>query len=102
MGTTVVDSWLPGDDQARQSYLRFREQFGEDQYLLISWTSCRLSDDRIEPLSLALEAAAEDEPKLQIAEVSNSRRVLEELTKNHIPPCGRKASIAWNSSRSRR
>lgn len=85
MGTTVVDSWLPGDDQARQSYLSFREQFGEDQYLLLSWKSCRLGDDRLELFSQALETESKERPQLQIAEVSNSSRVLDELTKNQIP-----------------
>ncbi|MEM7475511.1 MAG: MMPL family transporter [Planctomycetota bacterium] len=73
-GTTFVEAWLPGDDAARATYREFREQFGEDQYLILSWPSCNLKDARLEVFADRLRELASTRPELKITEVSDSNQ----------------------------
>lgn len=79
-GTAFVESWLPDDDPARIDYRGFRQRFGEDQFLLVSWPECTIDDPRLEQFTDHLLDAAEQAPGLAISRVENSKRMLDGLT----------------------
>ena len=79
VGTTFVEAWLPGDDDARTKYREFREQFGEDQYLIVSWPSCKIDDPRLQDMDEQLRLLASTHPELHISSVGNSKAVLSTL-----------------------
>ncbi|MEM8736142.1 MAG: MMPL family transporter, partial [Planctomycetota bacterium] len=86
MGTTFVESWLPGGDEDRAAYRSFRERFGDDQFLLVSWKNCRLGDPALEGMTSRLEQLADERPELRIESVNHSGRVLAELIASEIDP----------------
>ncbi len=79
VGTTFVEAWLPGDDDARTKYREFRQQFGEDQYLIVSWPSCTISDPRLQEMDEQFRLLASTHPELHISSVVNSQAVLSTL-----------------------
>lgn len=52
--TTDVAQWLPLGSPTRVGYERFLEQFGEDEFLIVSWLGCHLDDQRITSLASKL------------------------------------------------
>lgn len=76
VGTTFVEAWLPGDDVARTKYREFREQFGEDQYLIVSWPSCKIDDPRLQKMDEQLRLLGSTHPELHISSVGSSQAVL--------------------------
>ena len=84
MGTTFVESWLPGGDEDREAYRSFRRRFGEDQFLLVSWQNCRLEDPSLDAFTDRLQLLAEARPELLIEGVNHSRRVMEEMIASEI------------------
>ncbi|MFN3191299.1 MAG: efflux RND transporter permease subunit [Aureliella sp.] len=86
MGTTFVESWLPGGDEDREAYRSFRRRFGDDQFLLISWEKCRLGDPKLESFTQRLESLAQEKPDLVIESVNHSGRVLVEMEASEIDP----------------
>ena len=57
---TDFQSWLPRDSQATRQYRWFRQYFGEDQSILLSWDGCTLEDERLDLFSDSLLAEASD------------------------------------------
>lgn len=55
IGSASVHEWLPGGREERQRYERFLEEFGTDQFVLISWDGCKLDDPRLEQFQLQVE-----------------------------------------------
>ena len=76
VGTTFVEAWLPGNDVARTKYREFRKQFGEDQYLIVSWPSCTISDPRLLKMNEKLLLLASTHPELHISSIGNSQALL--------------------------
>jgi uncharacterized protein len=83
-GSAYVEDWLPYDDASRIAYREFRQRFGSDQYLLISWRGCTLEDPRLENLAEKLRTLASSQEvqtaeELQIEAVEDSRGSVETL-----------------------
>ena len=84
--STDVMQWLPSNFEQAKTYLWFKDKFGVDEMMVISWPGCTLSDPRVAKVQTALEAAQLDGqptfarvnsgPKMvqQIVDVGNSRR----------------------------
>ncbi|MFO1062688.1 MAG: hypothetical protein U0892_02285 [Pirellulales bacterium] len=51
VGSASVHEWLPGGRPERDRYERFLSEFGNDQFLLVSWDGCRIDDERIDAFS---------------------------------------------------
>ena len=83
-GTTFVENWLPGDDAARARYGEFRSQFGDDQFLIISWKGAKLGDPRLSQLSGLLKNLQANEPDLLIQQVVDTESMLARLEENRI------------------
>lgn len=78
-GTSFVEAWLPGDDDARDRYREFRREFAEDQFLIVSWRDCRIDDPRLRDFSDKCRQLAEEQPTLRIQEVVDSRSLVLDL-----------------------
>ena len=53
--TEDVLQWLPDQSIARENYNLFREHFGSDDFLIVTWKGCTIQDDRLTYFSRALE-----------------------------------------------
>lgn len=49
--TEDVLQWLPDKSEARENYNLFRQHFGSDDFLIVSWKDCTLDDDRLDYFS---------------------------------------------------
>lgn len=78
-GTAYVEAWLPATAPSRVAYREYRERFGSDQYLLISWDGCTVADPRLPELAERLREIARSRPELQIELVSDSFDSIEKL-----------------------
>lgn len=78
-GTTFVETWLPGNDEARSGYRAFRDKFGDDQFLIISWPGCTVSDPRLPQFTKRLRKVAEDHPEFKINGIDDSASMLDSL-----------------------
>ena len=47
VGAAALHKWLPSGKPERQRYERFLELFGNDQFLIVSWDGCRITDPRV-------------------------------------------------------
>jgi predicted RND superfamily exporter protein len=64
-----IDQWLPQDYEATDVYYRFRDHFGSDEVVLVSWEGCTLDDPRLEQFAAAVEGE-DGKPRLAgLAEV---------------------------------
>lgn len=79
-GTAVIETWLPADDAARVAYQAYREDFGDDQFLIIAWPDCDLLDPRMSDLAGRLRQVAKDRPELAIADVQDSGSAVRALS----------------------
>ncbi|MEZ6138823.1 MAG: MMPL family transporter [Pirellulaceae bacterium] len=78
-GTAYVEAWLPKQATARVEYREFVRDFGADQYLIVSWTGCRLDDRRLSTMAGNLRELQTAEPDLAIVRVFDSRSAVEML-----------------------
>ena len=60
--TEDVLQWLPDSSVERQEYNRFEEQFGSDDFLVITWTGCTVDDARLAQFS---ERVTDKNPLIQ-------------------------------------
>lgn len=51
-----VRDWLPAHFAETIQYREFREHFGSDEFVIVSWPGCDLDDERLERLSAELSA----------------------------------------------
>ena len=51
-----VRDWLPAHFAETGQYREFRERFGNDEFVVVSWPGCNLDDPRLEQLSANLSA----------------------------------------------
>ncbi|MBI1904148.1 MAG: MMPL family transporter [Planctomycetia bacterium] len=61
--TNDVKRWLPANYPETQTLQWYQRQFGHgsDQLVLLSWEGCRLGDERLKLMTLALRQATDDE-----------------------------------------
>lgn len=53
--TEDVTEWLPDDSEAREDLEFFESRFGSDDFLVMTWKNCTVSDPRLELLSSAIK-----------------------------------------------
>ncbi len=62
VGSAGVHEWLPDGRVERERYEHFLQQFGSDQFLLISWEGCRVDDPRLPAFTTALKSEPDTRP----------------------------------------
>ncbi len=58
-----VKNWVPAEYPETQLYKAFREKFQGEEFILVSWRGCTLSDDRLELLAKKMLPPVEVKPK---------------------------------------
>ena len=51
-----VRDWLPAHFAETAQYREFKEWFGSDEFVIVSWPGCNLDDPRLDELSANLRA----------------------------------------------
>lgn len=75
-----TSQWLPEDNPATRSYEEFREVFGADERVLVSWVGCTLDDPRLEKFAALVEERMEAEPETTpFQRIETGPRVIREL-----------------------
>ncbi len=74
--TEDVLQWLPDQSNAREDFDFFQEQFGSDDFLVVTWEGCRLGDPRLSSFANALRDA---DPEGLIHSVTTGEDVVERL-----------------------
>jgi predicted RND superfamily exporter protein len=79
-----VRDWLPSHFPETRQYSWFREQFGSEEFVVVSWPGCDLDDPRLEQLAAKLtERSAASKAQgntLLFSRVTTGREMLDELT----------------------
>lgn len=79
-----VRDWLPSHFPETKQYAWFREQFGSEEFVVVSWPGCDLDDPRLEQLSAKLterSVASESQANTPLfTRVTTGREMLDELT----------------------
>ena len=79
VGSASVHQWLPDNFPEKDRYTRFQSNFGNDQFLIISWQGCSLDDTRLADFQTALLSFPSDQNQLvETAQTTND--VLRSLT----------------------
>jgi predicted RND superfamily exporter protein len=82
--TNDVRDWLPAHFPETKQYAWFREQFGSEEFVVVSWPGCDLNDPRLEQLSAKLterSAASELQGNSPLfTRVTTGREMLDDLT----------------------
>ncbi len=73
-----VEDWLPESLPETQSLIWFLERFGSDEFLMISWQDCSLSDPRCVELERRLLESTEDSPAY-FSQASSGQQVVDRL-----------------------
>lgn len=84
-----VDQWLPSDDPQMQILEWFGQEFGHEDYVLVSWDGCNLEDGRITRFEELITPPPGDEPvaaKTGIVKVMTPHGLLDEMRRNGIRP----------------
>jgi predicted RND superfamily exporter protein len=83
-----VRDWLPAHFAETEQYREFNEQFGNDEFVVVSWRGCNLEDPRLEQLSVNLHArssAREQHGKNPLfTRVTTGRELVDELASNRV------------------
>jgi predicted RND superfamily exporter protein len=79
-----VRNWLPIEYEETKVYRAFREQFQGEEFVLVSWEGCTLSDRRLELLARKLvpakEERGENDPPLMFKTVITGPQVIDRMT----------------------
>ncbi len=90
-----IHQWLPRDYEATNDYYRFRDLFGSDEALLVTWVGCTLGDDRLEEFASFWKTAGDDNELSHVARhvehVTTGTRVYRQLID---PPIDVRPSLA--------
>jgi predicted RND superfamily exporter protein len=95
--TNDVRTWLPDDYDETTQYKWFKDHFGTEEFVLISWEGCALGDPTLEKLANRLVPPADDpaasERRALFQAVLTGSRIVDQLTS---PPVNlsREAAIA--------
>ena len=71
-----ITEWGNRKSVAYQQYSDFRNQFGANEYVIVSWPGCTLTDPRVEQVTAAVESELSQSVQL----VSSGLRMVQELT----------------------
>lgn len=77
-----VNDWLPKEYDATINYEWFREHFGNDEFVLVSWEGCTLEDTRLDRLAKVLKSSETGEssrPGNKFRRVVTGQSILQEL-----------------------
>jgi len=81
--STDVMQWLPAGFEQAKTYNWFKDEFGIDEMMVISWPGCTLTDPRVEQLQIALEEVQfGDQPTF--ARVTSGPRMLERIMEGGV------------------
>ena len=83
LGESSMHQWLPEGRVERQRYERFLDDFGSDQFVLISWDGCRVNDPRLVDFCEQLSSEPAHERRL-IDSVQSTPQVLQRLTADPV------------------
>jgi len=78
IGSASVHQWLPDGMPEKDRYMRFQQNFGDDQFLIASWEGCNVEDPRLELFRTQLLSAPVKVPKW-IESVKTTQDVLRTL-----------------------
>ena len=77
--TEDVLQWLPDDSAARVEFDEFRQKFGSDDFLVVTWTDCTVDDPRLRKFTrLVVEKDSEN----LIQSVVSGAQLIDDLTVN--------------------
>lgn len=79
VGSAGVHEWLPDGRPERERYEHFLNQFGSDQFLLISWEGCKPADPRLPALVAELQKEDSSRPPY-LKSVQSSPDIIRTLT----------------------
>ena len=77
--TEDVLQWLPDSSAERQEYDRFEQQFGSDDFLIVTWDQCTVDDPRLADFARSVDI--QDNQQL-IQSVVNGSDIHERLSKD--------------------
>ncbi len=79
-----VRGWLPIEYEETRVYRAFREQFQGEEFVLVSWEGCTLTDQRLALMARKLvpkpEERGEDDPPLMFKTVFTGPEIVERMT----------------------
>jgi predicted RND superfamily exporter protein len=78
IGSASVHQWLPDGRPEKERYERFQRNFGNDQFLIVSWEGCTIDDLRFEDFRSKLVALQTSDPRL-VDSVRNTNDVIRQL-----------------------
>ena len=76
-----VEDWLPASFPETKALYAFFDQFGSDEFLMISWDGCVLADSRAADLATLLVQPADD-GKVYFAKADSGRSIVDSLKKS--------------------
>jgi predicted RND superfamily exporter protein len=83
-----VRDWLPAHFAETIQYREFREHFGSDEFVIVSWPGCNLDDERLERLSANLSERSSAHKRhgadLLFTRVTTGSELVEELATNRV------------------
>ena len=79
IGSASVHQWLPDGLPEKDRYIRFQNNFGNDQFLIASWQGCTLEDSRLDAFKSGLLSVAANQKPL-VESVQTTLDVLNSLT----------------------
>ena len=83
IGSASVHQWLPDGLPEKDRYMRFQNNFGNDQFLIVSWQGCTLEDKRLDDFRTGLLSIDDDKMRL-VESVQTTKDVLKSLTEPPI------------------
>ena len=70
-----ITEWGNHESVTYQDFRKYREQFGTNNYFVVTWPGCALDDPRVETVTSKIESDLES----RASQVSNGQRVFREL-----------------------
>jgi len=102
-----ITEWGNHQSETYQDFLRYRDQFGINNYFVVTWPGCDLNDPRVEKVSEKIETELAD----RVQQVSNGQRIywdlrdriglsdkiaLRRLRENFISETGLETAVGFN------
>ena len=78
-----VEQWLPKKFEQAETYAWFKDEFGVDEMLVISWPGCTLSDPRVLQVQAALENGQMN-GKPTFARVTSGPRTMQKIMESGV------------------
>lgn len=82
-----VLQWLPDNSPSRQTYENFKDKFGSDDFMVVTWPDCTIDDPRLQQFC---RQVVDNDPDKLVQSVTNGTTVLKrlgstvELQKKHV------------------